>query len=241
MVRTGARALILKGLLASSGLLPAASARPLPRIEAVSAELTAAVMAFYRTLGGRPDVLQRLRPGPWDLAFEDGLVVELDEELHFNRYRKLVLEADWSPTLPWRNDYLTFSSEREAQGLAAGKWGKRWTNASSEAMFGAADPPGILGPNGAPRWKQRALYDMMELICCIISTVGVIVAAWVPDHQWMRPRGKCGGGALARRRCCCAGHQGPCSRPTYVRQARVGRDFVYGVKDGDFDFATLRL
>ncbi|MGH3672305.1 MAG: DUF7255 family protein, partial [Pseudonocardiaceae bacterium] len=107
-------------------------------------------------------MVPRLRPGSWDLAFEDGLVVELDEELHFNRYRALALEADWCSMLLWRDDYLTFCHERETRCLAAGTWGKRWTTMSSEVMFGAADPSGILGPSGAPRWKQRALYDAIK-------------------------------------------------------------------------------
>ena len=152
----------MKGLLATIGLRPTVSVRPAPRIEALPSELADAVMAVYKALGGRPDVPLRLRPGAWDLAFEDGLVVELDEELHFNRYRALTLEADWCSTLPWRDDYLTFCRAREPSCLAAGKWGKRWTSPPCEAMFGAADSPGILWPSGAPRWKQRALYDVIK-------------------------------------------------------------------------------
>jgi hypothetical protein len=64
--------------------------------------------------------------------------------------------------LPWRRDYLRFCAERESDCLAAGKWGKRWTNPSCEAMFGPADPPGEFGAVGAPRWKQRALYDSIK-------------------------------------------------------------------------------
>lgn len=42
------------------------------------------------------------------------------------------------------------------------KWGKRWTNPSCEAMFRGADAPGRFGDYGAPRWKQRALYDAIK-------------------------------------------------------------------------------
>lgn len=103
-----------------------------------------------------------LRPGAWDLAFEVGLVVELDEELHFNRYRKRTLESPRIRDMPWSLDYLRFTAEFEAECLAAGKWGKRWTNPSCETVFGAADLPGEFGISGAPRWKQRALYDAMK-------------------------------------------------------------------------------
>ena len=102
-----------------------------------------------------------LRPGPWDLAFEGNLFVELDEELHFNRYRSVTLEPAWAVELPWRRDYMSFSVEHEPACLAAARWGKRWTNPSCERIFGPADPPGTFGVVGAPRWKQRALYDAM--------------------------------------------------------------------------------
>ena len=34
-------------------------------------------------------------------------------------------------------------------------------------MFGAADASGIVGPSGAPRWKQRALYDLIEDVAAL--------------------------------------------------------------------------
>ena len=85
MVKTGARAAVLERLLLIAGYRPAARPPP-PRLESLSADAHESVINLYRALGGRSDV-PRLRPGAWDLSFEDGLVVELDEELHFNRYR----------------------------------------------------------------------------------------------------------------------------------------------------------
>jgi len=41
------------------------------------------------------------RPGGWDLPFRGPLLVELDEELHFNCYRATTLEASWEADLPW--------------------------------------------------------------------------------------------------------------------------------------------
>ncbi len=47
--------------------------------------------------------------------------------------------------------------------VRAGSWGKRWTNESCERMFGPAAPAARLDvPGGAPRWKQRALYDAVK-------------------------------------------------------------------------------
>ena len=115
----------------------------------------------HATLGGR-DESPQLRPGSWDLAFDGELLIELDEELHFNRYRSVTLRRDWTTALPWRNDYLRYCRDREVDCLAAGSWGKRWSNPSCEAMFGPGDPSGVFRQGGAPRWKQRALYDAIK-------------------------------------------------------------------------------
>ena len=109
------------------------------------------------------------RPGAWDLAFEGGLVVELDEELHFNRYRARTLDPLWIANLPWHEDYRAFCSRHEAQCLHAGQWGKRWTTPACESMFGPPGKPGELEGPGAPRWKQRALYDAMKDIAALAS------------------------------------------------------------------------
>jgi len=51
---------------------------------------------LYQALGGMEPTL---RPGSWDLAArtETGevIVIGLDEELHFNRYRRQTLSAPW--------------------------------------------------------------------------------------------------------------------------------------------------
>jgi hypothetical protein len=51
----------------------------------------------------------------------------------------------------------------EDECVRAGSWGKRWTNEACERMFGPAAPAaGLEAPGGAPRWKQRALYDAVK-------------------------------------------------------------------------------
>lgn len=122
----------------------------------------------FQALGGQTP-LPRLRPGAWDLAFEGELVVELDEELHFNRYRAQTLQPPWATALPWHDTYLELCKDFEMECLAAGKWGKRWTTPSCESMFGQSSPPGVLDGVGAPRWKQRALYDAVKDIAALES------------------------------------------------------------------------
>ncbi len=159
MVRTGARARALAALLTEAGLAVTDARPPAPRLETLPSEMRADVLDLYRSFGGR---LERpaLRPGAWDLALSGGYVVELDEELHFNRYRAQTLEWSWSRRLPWRDAYLAMCRAHEPECVLAGSWGKRWTNPSCEAMFGPPGPAGdVEASGGAPRWKQRALYD----------------------------------------------------------------------------------
>ena len=115
-------------------------------------------MDLYRALGGILDA-PKLAPGSWDLAYADGLLVELDEDMHFNRYRGITLDCPWASQLPWSDPYRRYVVEGEGR---AGRGGKRWTNSSAEKMFGPADPDGVFEVNGAPRWKQRAIYDAMK-------------------------------------------------------------------------------
>lgn len=78
--------------------------------------------------------------GAWDLAFTGGLVVEFDEELHFNRYRAQTLLAFRASALPWQADYLDYCTRFEQQCLIAGRWGRRWTTRPCEAIFGPPVP-----------------------------------------------------------------------------------------------------
>ncbi len=161
MVRTGQRAAVLRELLKEAGFQPATVAPNPPRLHDIDDDLAGSILDTYRTFGGT-DHDPALRPGAWDLAFKGGLVVELDEELHFNRYRSQTLTAEWTDELPWQTGYRHQSEEREASCLSAGSWGKRWTNPSCERMFGPAAEPRSFEGGGAPRWKQRALYDSMK-------------------------------------------------------------------------------
>lgn len=160
MVRTGARASVLNGILELAGYSES-TAPASPQLSSLPIPVAEELLELYRRLGG---VLREpvLRPGGWDLAFSGHLVVELDEELHFNRYRAMTLECSWAEHLPWSPDYRQYCEERENSCTSAGSWGKRWTNPSCQRMFGEAGAPKDLSGLGAPRWKQRALYDAIK-------------------------------------------------------------------------------
>jgi hypothetical protein len=152
----------LADALKEAGMRPTRPASDPPSLADLREEDAKELLVLYRQLGGVQDA-PLLRPGAWDLACDDGsVVVEVDEELHFNRYRALTLAASWAKRLPWRNDYLRYCERQEGGCLSAGRWGRRWTNPSCERMFGQAGRAGELDGAGSPRWKQRALYDSLK-------------------------------------------------------------------------------
>ncbi|WP_333890197.1 hypothetical protein [Mycolicibacterium gadium] len=169
MVSPGPRANALQGLMVEAGFRATAAAPPPPRLDALHASARDRVAELFKALSERTS-MPSLRPGAWDLAFDGGLVVELDEELHFNRYRARTLQRPWATDLPWHDSYLMHCRDQEPECLAAGKWGKRWTNPSCESMFGPPDRPGRLDRTGSPRWKQRALYDAVKDVAALQST-----------------------------------------------------------------------
>jgi hypothetical protein len=161
MARTGARAAALNTVMIAAGYCPADRKPEPPRLASLDANVANQLRELHRTLGGTAADPQ-LRPGSWDLAYDGDLVVELDEELHFNRYRLATLATDCAAALPWHDDYVRLCADREPDCLKAAMWGKRWTNPSCELMFGVADAPGEFGKVGSPRWKQRAMYDALK-------------------------------------------------------------------------------
>jgi hypothetical protein len=135
---------------------------PRPRVDDLPEDAAAEGVGLYRELGGCKEP-GSLRPGAWDVLV-DGVLVELDEQLHFNRYRVLTLQAksyNHLSRFPLAG-YRSFCATREDVCLKHGKGQGRWTNPSTEAHFGPAGPRGDLSGNGSPRWKQRAVYDLIK-------------------------------------------------------------------------------
>lgn len=120
------------------------------------------VLTTYRKLGGI-QTTPSLRPGSWDLVV-DGVLVELDEQLHFNRYRALTLQVASYADLPRfpLTAYLAMCAAREGDCLKHGCGQQRWMNVSTELHFGPSAARGDLAGGGSSRWKQRALYDLMK-------------------------------------------------------------------------------
>ena len=149
-------------ILRDLGFREAATKLRSPRLQTLSFEAAESTLKLYSELGGTLQV-PKLRPGGWDLQYSGNFVVELDEQLHFNRYRALTLESPLIKNLPWTESYRKFTTDYEGRCLSdslsmAGKW----TSAGSVNLFGSAGTSGDFTSNGSPRWKQRALYDYMK-------------------------------------------------------------------------------
>ncbi len=120
------------------------------------------------------------RLGAWDFNVS-GIAVELDESLHFNRYRGFTLDSKLYCKLggfPLEN-YRDFCKIHEKDCVKAGSYGGKWTNPSCERQFGKSSLSPDLSAGGAPRWKQRAFYDYIkDLSPLIIGTKVVRISIW---------------------------------------------------------------
>lgn len=138
--------------------IPASS----PRLSDLEPPAQSEALRLYREFGGSHGAPQ-LRPGPWDI-WVDGVLVELDEQLHFNRYRQLTLASPVYGGLSWfpLDTYRQFCRRHEPVCLKHGASQGRWMNPSTERHFGPSGARGDLSGSGSSRWKQRALYDFMK-------------------------------------------------------------------------------
>lgn len=137
------------------------------------------VQQAYESLGGRLDTFP-LNLRKWDIVF-DGIAIELDEQLHFNRYRLATMECSLYEELPLfpLDLYREYATQHEAACIRASSYGGKWSNPSCERQFGTPGPYGDLSGPGAPRWKQRAFYDFVkDLSPLTIGTAVVRLSVW---------------------------------------------------------------
>jgi len=137
------------------------------------------IFNMYKRLGGIQSQCSP-RPRKCDMTV-DGLGVELDEEQHFNRYRKITLDSVAYNELPRfpRREYAEYCSLHEDVATRKAGHGGWWTNPSCERQFGEASPNGILDGAGAPHWKQRAFHDFVkDLFPLIIGVPVARISVW---------------------------------------------------------------
>ena len=139
-----------------------------------------AVRSVYSALGGRAPI-QMWSPGRWDIETEN-VIVEFDEEQHFNRYRAMTLQCPLYSrfrVFPLRA-YRDFCRDREADCTRKAGTVGYWTKPGAQAHFGPPDPPKVFGICGSPRWKQRAFYDMLrDFAPLVLPDLAVVrIALW---------------------------------------------------------------
>ena len=151
---------------------------------------------IYKKLGGIMDAFPT-RVGHWDvfldrstaaekLGFGREAMIELDEEQHFNQYRLVTLDASfYSKLIAFPiDDYRQYCKLHEDTALRRGSHGGYWTNKAAEKQFGPAGVNGILSGNGAPRWKQRAFYDMLKDLASLIIDIPLArISVWDYVHK----------------------------------------------------------
>lgn len=160
----------LTKLMFDAGRTPA-SLPPVARMDALSPSLRSEMAALYERLGGQAPL--PVKTGSWDMAFGE-LVIELDEEQHFNRYRRLTLDTPFAADLPWRNAYVEQCDSYEEVCLKKASNRGYWTSPATERMFGPPGPRRELNGAGSPRWKQRALYDALRDACALNGSVRLV-------------------------------------------------------------------
>ena len=137
------------------------------------------ILRVYHKLGGCLETVP-IGLGAWDLNV-CGVAVELDENLHFNRYRGITLDSNLYSELeafPLEN-YRKFCEIYENDCLKVGSYGGKWTNPSCERQFGTPSSSRTLFNGGAPRWKQRAFYDYIKDISpLVVGTKVARVSIW---------------------------------------------------------------
>jgi len=147
------------------------------------------IRQVYDDLGGLASEFSNARPGGFDLAFDTGdgpVVVELDEEQHFNRYRATTLLRPWAADLPWTDDYLSYCRQYETEMTRSWMSGRRWTNDSAPRFFGPPSPPGDFSAVGSPRWRQRAFYDSVKDLLPEVRLARVSVHDPIAEHSMNR-------------------------------------------------------
>jgi hypothetical protein len=121
---------------------------------------------IYKDLGGH---------GPAaTLSFEyhllgnPGVLISLDEELQFHRYRLETLKHTFYETHSnfSVSDYKRFAHNHEKDALKKGLQNGFWSHKEAEKHFGNSSEPGDFYANGSPGWKWEALKaTVLDLYC----------------------------------------------------------------------------
>ena len=130
------------------------------------------IKRIYSKLGGKLGNFP-LRIGNFDIKFGRNNYLELDEQLHFNRYRLITFNSKIYSNCKifLVGSYKKWCDEKEIICLKSGRSGGKWKNKSSEKQFPNSSENGDLNGNGSSRWKQRAFYDFLKDVYVIENNI----------------------------------------------------------------------
>ena len=111
----------------------------------------------------------------FDIVF-DNYLVELDDQLHFNRYRFRTLKSKFYEDLNGfpLEKYKRFCRTYERECIKSGLKEGLWTSPESEKYFGKPSEPGDFFANGSPGWKLKSFTDLLKDIYASTNQVNMI-------------------------------------------------------------------
>lgn len=94
------------------------------------------IKKIYKELGGCSDKIP-LRIGNFDIKIQNNKYLELDEQLHFNRYRLITLNSKLYVNCTFFNIdfYKNLCKVHEMDCLKSGGYGGKWKNDSTEKLL----------------------------------------------------------------------------------------------------------
>ncbi|UZR94965.1 DUF7255 family protein [Chondrinema litorale] len=121
------------------------------------------VIECYKSLGGQFNE-PFIKAENWQIVLENDFIIQLDDALHFNRYRMQTLRSEIYTNLPDFpiEPYRNFCRKNESECVKAGLAGNNWTSSFAEKQFGRAEERGDFAKNGSPAWKLRAYRDFLQ-------------------------------------------------------------------------------
>jgi hypothetical protein len=142
-------------------------------------KLETEVLGIYKKLGGVAET-PLIHSENFSIELEN-IVLELDEERNFNRYRAQTLEStlyEQMPKFPLEK-YRSYCRNFESECLKSASFGSYWTNEESEKQFGKAGEKGELHKEGAPAWKQKAFNDFLHDITPLVLPIKLLrISIW---------------------------------------------------------------
>ncbi|HEX8546244.1 MAG TPA: hypothetical protein VF691_04735 [Cytophagaceae bacterium] len=120
------------------------------------------ILNIYKSLGG----IQSLPNLPFlqeHIIIEPNILLILDDERKFNRYRASTLKATVYSQIKHfpLEKYKSFCRTYENQCLKSASHAAAWTNREAEKSYGKAAEFGDLDANGSPLWKEIAMHDFI--------------------------------------------------------------------------------